>query len=197
MTCAGCGGVFGLGAKIEPRGAGFVHAGRDECGRAADEKAPAIIEKVSRREASLERDAARTMLAELCTEASSTSKDLAEYTRLEEAWAASVGGGVVLPRYSVESMLEFITWLAKDSGRARSFETILRAAGGVIAKTTANGLMSDRRVKALRARMVDLIGATNTVIDCSLVGTSRSERGRCSSTTPASISPRASRGSRG
>ena len=26
MTCAGCGGVFGLGAKIEPRGAGFVHA---------------------------------------------------------------------------------------------------------------------------------------------------------------------------
>ena len=197
MTCAGCGGVFGLGAKIEPRGAGFVHAGRDECGRAADEKAPTIIEKVSRREASLERDAARTMLAELCTEASSTSKDLAEYTRLEEAWAASVGGGVVLPRYSVESMLEFITWLAKDSGRARSFETILRAAGGVIAKTTANGLMSDRRVKALRARMVDLIGATNTVIDCSLVGTSRSERGRCSSTTPASISPRASRGSRG
>ena len=160
MTCAGCGGVFGLGAKIEPRGAGFVHAGRDECGRAADEKAPAIIEKVSRREASLERDApARTMLAELCTEASSTSKDHAEYTRLEEAWAASMGGGVVLPRYSVESMLEFITWLAKDSGRARSFETILRAAGGVIAKTTANGLMSDRRVKALCARMVDRIGA--------------------------------------
>ena len=55
-------------------------------------------------------------------------------------------------------MLEFITWLAKDSGRARSFETILRAAGGVIAKTTASGLMSDPRVKALRARMADLIG---------------------------------------
>ena len=45
-----------------------------------------------------------------------------------------------------------------DSGRARSFETILRAAGGVIAKTTANGIMSDPRVKALRARMVSLIG---------------------------------------
>ena len=45
-----------------------------------------------------------------------------------------------------------------DSGRARSFETILRAAGGVIAKTTANGIMSDPRVKALRARMVGLIG---------------------------------------
>ena len=54
MTCAGCGVVFGLGARIEPRGAGFVHAGRDECGRAADEKAPAVIESVSRREASLE-----------------------------------------------------------------------------------------------------------------------------------------------
>ena len=70
----------------------------------------------------------------------------------------SMGGDVLLPRYSVESMLEFITWLAKDSGRARSFETILRAAGGVIAKTTASGLMSDPRVKALRARMADLIG---------------------------------------
>ena len=98
------------------------------------------------------------MLAELGTRASSTSKNHAEFTRLEEVWAVSMGGDVILPRYSVESMLEFITWLAKDSGRARSFETILRAAGGVIAKTTASGLMSDPRVKALRARMADLIG---------------------------------------
>ena len=233
MTYAGCGVVFGLGARIEPRGAGFVHAGRDECGRAADEKAPAVVESVSRREASLEtvlgagrvetalkclqggcsatgdkyicgrcgsyglhrecaglskyqvepgqlvcavcraeamtpdghsptdlvlRRAARTMLAELGTKASSTSKNHAEFTRLEEVWATSMGGGVVLPRYRVESMLEFINWLAMDSGRARSFETILRAAGGVIAKTTANGIMSDPRVKALRARMVSLIG---------------------------------------
>ena len=105
------------------------------------------------------RRAARTMLAELGTKASSTSKNHAEFTRLEEVWATSMGGGVVLPRYSVESMLEFINWLAMESGRARSFETILRAAGGVIAKTTANGLMSDRRVKALCARMVDRIGA--------------------------------------
>ena len=102
----------------------------------------------------LQRSACRSMLAELLRGAESTASNLADYEKLEKEWIAFMSGGdpeggqhLIEPRYSMDSFLSFIDWVKLDSGRARSFVTIMRSAGAFMAKTGLTNLTALPRAK--------------------------------------------------
>ena len=107
----------------------------------------------------LVKSAVKSMLWEISVGQHSTAQGRAEFQRLERSWVESVGGGgVTLPRDSEESMVAFLIWLAADSGRARSFETVWRAAAGVCARTRDVQVTKSVRVKATHADLVKRLG---------------------------------------
>ena len=88
--------------------------------------------------ASIVQQVTLTLVAELTSGAVSTAAGRNQFTSLERRWAMEslgVGGdervAVKLPRHNVESFITFMWWLITDADRARSFGTLMRAAGAV------------------------------------------------------------------
>ena len=107
----------------------------------------------------LVRSAAKSMLWEISVGKQSTAQGYAEYQRLEKDWVSSMGGGAVsLPRDSEESFVAFLIWLAAESGRARSFTTVWRAAAGVCARTREVSMTKGARVKRIYNEIVAVLG---------------------------------------
>ena len=107
----------------------------------------------------LVRSATKSMLWEVSVGKHSTAQGYAEYQRLENEWVSSVGGGAVaLPRDSEESFVAFLIWLAAESGRARSFTTVWRAAAGVCARTREASMTKTARVKRMYNDLVSVLG---------------------------------------
>ena len=106
----------------------------------------------------LVRSATKSMLWEISVGEHSTAKGYADYQRLEREWVASVGGNAVLPRDSEDSFVAMLIWLATDSGRARSFETVFRAAAGVCARTRERSMTKSDRVKRIHADVAKSLG---------------------------------------
>ena len=107
----------------------------------------------------LVRSAAKSMLWEVSLGSHSTAQGYSEYQRLEKEWVESVGGvGCVLPRDSPESFVAFLVWLAADSGRARSFTTVWRAAAGVCARTRTESMTKTARVKRVYEDVAKSLG---------------------------------------
>ena len=107
----------------------------------------------------LVQSACKSMLWELSVGRHTTAQGHAEFQRLEREWVASTGAPeVALPRDSVESLVAFLIWMGAESGRARSFETVWRAAAGVCARTRDVSLTKDDRVKRVHADIVKVLG---------------------------------------
>ena len=105
------------------------------------------------------RSGVKSMLWELSVGQHSTAKGYSEYQRLEREWVASTGcEGATLPRDSEESMIAFLVWMGADSGRARSFVTMWRAAAGVCAKTREHHVTKSPRVKRVYDDVVKALG---------------------------------------
>ena len=110
---------------------------------------------VSKAPASLTQRVTLAMVAELTTGAVSTAAGRDQYASLERRWVsemmADASGGeplLKLPRHNIESFLAFLWWLVTDADRARSFATVLRAAGAVMSMLQLNDWTKTARVKA-------------------------------------------------
>ena len=93
-----------------------------------------------------------SMVTELTAGAVSTAAGRSQFSRLEERWLEAQGGvsaaALTLPRDNVESFINFMWWLVTDAGRARSFATVMRAAGAVMTMTERVDWTKTARVKA-------------------------------------------------
>ena len=101
-----------------------------------------------------------TMILELSQGAETTAGSYAEFTRLEEAYAMGMGmviggGGLKLPRHSPEAFKNFITWMAIDHERARSLESVVRAAGAMMVKVGLTDVTKNGSVKAHLKEMLE------------------------------------------
>ena len=109
-----------------------------------------------------------SMLLEMSTGAEGTAAGYSDYARLERQWVAHVSGealadgGIVLPRHSEESFISFLGWLATDADRARSFGTIVRAAGGVLERLELTNWTKTSRVKAVVKELEQSRGVEGT-----------------------------------
>ena len=106
--------------------------------------------------ASIVQQVTLTLVAELTSGAVSTAAGRNQFTSLERRWAMEslgVGGdervAVKLPRHNVESFITFMWWLITDADRARSFGTLMRAAGAVMTMLELTDWTKTTRVKAL------------------------------------------------
>ena len=114
----------------------------------------------------LQRSACRSMLVELACGAASTSKNIADFERLEREWMAEMTldspPSVVLslrePRHSVESFIAFALWVVTTAGRARSFAIIIRMAGVAMLRMEIPDLTSNPRVKQVIKEVAEQIG---------------------------------------
>ena len=95
------------------------------------------------------------MVAELTSGALSTAQGREHFVALERRWAREScegkGGSpalVTLPRHSIESFAAFMWWLVTDADRARSFSTIMRTAGAVMAMLELTDWTKTARIKA-------------------------------------------------
>ena len=112
------------------------------------------------------RSACRSMLVELACGSASTSKNVADFERLEREWMADMTldspPGVLSslrePRHSVESMIAFMGWLVTDAGRARSFSLIMRMAGIAMHRMEIVDLTANPRVKQVQKDLAEQIG---------------------------------------
>jgi hypothetical protein len=116
-------------------------------------------------EDTLIRSANRSMLIDLASGASETAKNVADFERLEREWMASMRGPedesvttLREPRHSEESFLAFMSWVATDGGRARSFPLIIRMAGIAMAVMEIKNLTSLPRVKKAAKEIATQIG---------------------------------------
>ena len=93
-----------------------------------------------------------------------TSDGRHNFVVLSEKWVAEQKEGglrdVLSPSDSLESFVHFCVWMTLATGRARSFETVMRAAAGFLAKKGKEGYVKDRRVKAVIAELLDIQGST-------------------------------------
>jgi len=107
----------------------------------------------------LVRSGVQAMLWEVSAGRHSTAQGRSEFARLEKEWAAAQQcARVVLPRDSEESFVNFLIWLAAESGRARSFVTVWRAAAGVLTITERTNWTKNARVKAVCREIEQCIG---------------------------------------
>ena len=113
----------------------------------------------------LRKSACRSMLIELSSGAEGTARNLAEFERLEREWLAYVSSdlpdgaaSLIEPRYSEESFVAFLNWLPFEAGRARSFVTIVRAAGMALSKMELKNHTKVPRVKAVIQEITDSLG---------------------------------------
>ena len=95
------------------------------------------------------------MVAELTSGAISTAAGRNQFASLERKWAMdgfADGKGrpsiVRLPRHSVESFLAFMWWLVTVHDGARSFGTVMRAAGAVMSMHELTDWTKTSRAKA-------------------------------------------------
>ena len=102
--------------------------------------------------AELRRQVTISMVAEVTSGAVSTAAGRSQFDTLELQWLAQSGSSSVarlrLPRDNVESFYSFTWWLARDAGRARSFATVMRAAGAVMTMTERTDFTKQPRIKA-------------------------------------------------
>jgi hypothetical protein len=160
--CAGpkvaCTGGCGADIHIKCLGVGksFASLGQFRCARC---RAFSMCVDGETPSSALVRSAVKSMLWEVSVGKHSTSKGYSEYQRLEREWVSSMGGGgVLLPRDSEESFVAFMQWLAQDSGRARSFSTIWRAASGVANRTREVVITKSPRVKRMYKEICEVLG---------------------------------------
>ena len=113
----------------------------------------------------LRKSACRSMLVELASGAEGTARNLAEFERLEREWLAFMSADLtdgastlIEPRYSEESFISFLNWLPFEAGRARSFVTIVRAAGMALAKMELKNHTKEPRVKSTIKEITDSLG---------------------------------------
>ena len=108
------------------------------------------------------------MLLELSTGKEGTAAGYSDYASLERQWVAHVSGeglsagGVVLPRHSQESFIAFLWWLVTEADRARSFATLVRAAGGVFERLELTNWTKTSRSKAVIKELEQSRGVEHT-----------------------------------
>ena len=102
---------------------------------------------------SLRRSCTISMVTEVTNGAVSTASGRSQFENLELLWMHDVGGRSVarlkMPRDNVEAFISFMWWLVRDAGRARSFATVMRAAGAVMTMTERVDFTKMPRVKAI------------------------------------------------
>ena len=111
--------------------------------------------ELSKAPASLVQRVTLAMVAELTTGAVSTAAGRDQFASLERRWVSEMMADgadgtplVKLPRHNIESFLAFMWWLVTDADRARSFATVLRAAGAVMSMLQLTDWTKLARVKA-------------------------------------------------
>ena len=146
----GCGRGVHLNACLKTS-ANFAAAGRLIC---IECRLAEILEEgdSTTAPATLVQQVTLAMVAELTTGAISTAAGRSQFVSLERRWVTETVMGteatVRLPRHSLESFLAFIWWLVTDADRARSFSTIMRAAGAVMSMLELNDWTKTQRVKS-------------------------------------------------
>mmetsp|Transcript_22388 Transcript_22388/g.38232 ORF Transcript_22388/g.38232 Transcript_22388/m.38232 type:complete len:396 (+) Transcript_22388:1308-2495(+) len=153
----GCGKTLHVGLCAQ-LGKGYVALGNFtcvECRIISEGVDPATLE-----EDSLHRQVARrTMVLELGQGKETTTAGYADYVKLEERYAAGVGrlmaGGLALPRHSVTTFMNFVTWFVLYAARAKSLESMLRSAGAFLTKVP--GLQDWTKDPRVKAHVKDLV----------------------------------------
>ena len=104
---------------------------------------------------SLKQQVTLAMINELTSGAVATAQGRDQFANLERRWMSEVCAGgdgsparVILPRHSIESFIIFMWWIVTEADRARSFATIMRAAGSVMSMLELNDWTKTSRVKA-------------------------------------------------
>ena len=150
MCLRGCGRGVHLNACLKTS-ANYAAAGRLICVAC---RLSEIVEggDASLAPASLVQQVTLAMVAELTTGAISTAAGRSQFVSLERRWVQEVMTeediSVRLPRHSMESFLAFVWWLVTDADRARSFATIMRAAGAVMTMLELTDWTKTQRVKS-------------------------------------------------
>ena len=114
---------------------------------------------------SLVQQVALAMMSELTSGAVTTAHGRDQFATLERRWMSEIcegkGGSpalVVLPRHSIESFATFMWWLVTDADRARSFATIMRAAGSVMTMLELTDWTKTARIKAQIKEIAKICG---------------------------------------
>ena len=92
------------------------------------------------------------MLIEMSTGAEATGASYSDFKNLEREFMEAVGAtgpNRVMPSDNAEVFKTFLNWLVNARDRALSLESIFRAAGAYMAKTTRTNLTKDAGVKAI------------------------------------------------
>ena len=161
-TSTACLGGCGRHLHVETcaqMGRGFAALGNFRCVpcRLTDLVVPGATAAPSREIESVVR---RTMVLELNQGKETTAAGFADYTQLEERYALGMGkvldgAALQLPRHSVESFKNFLTWMALDADRARSVESIMRVAGSMMVKLGIPDVTKNGAVKAHAKDLLD------------------------------------------
>ena len=100
---------------------------------------------------SLMRTATESMLIHLSTGAETTAKVVADFNRLEQQFVLEKGLNDLeeaLPRHNPESFINFLTWVHRDAGRARSMDGMWRSISLVFSAQQLPNLTDLPAVKA-------------------------------------------------
>ena len=104
----------------------------------------------------------RTMVLELGQGRETTAASYSSYTTLEEEFVRSqgmeLGAGLLLPRHSGATFKNFISWLALDRDRARSIESVMRAAGSFLTKLELLDVTKNKSVQAHLKEVLEQCG---------------------------------------
>ena len=93
------------------------------------------------------------MVLELTQGREATAAGYAEFVSLEEKYAMGMGimlasGQLSLPRHNVETMKNFISWMALSYDRARSLPSVFRGAGAFLSKLEVFNPCNSKAVQA-------------------------------------------------
>jgi hypothetical protein len=139
---------------------GFAALGNFTC---ADCRVAVMWEGEGEPSPEIRRVAERTMVLELGQGKESTAGGYADYVRLEEQYVTGLGKvldngsqQLRLPRHSAECFKNFLTWVALDSQRFQSIESITRTAGAMMVKLSLPDVTKSGDVKA---HLRELIGS--------------------------------------
>jgi hypothetical protein len=139
---------------------GFAALGNFTC---ADCRVATMWEGEGEPSPEIKRVAERTMVLELGQGKESTAGGYADYVRLEEHYVNGLGKvlddgsqQLRLPRHSAECFKNFLTWVALDSQRFQSIESITRTAGAMMVKLSLPDVTKSGDVKA---HLRELIGS--------------------------------------
>ena len=100
------------------------------------------------------------MIFEFTTAKEATGASFADYASLKVRFVTSLNEAaqVAAPEDSVEVFKSFLHWLATDAARARSLESVWRAAGSVMIRTHRANLTMNAEVKLFYERLLQTHG---------------------------------------